>query len=125
MLDPVPLDVIPDAVGIDDVAHQPVPDNVCGVQDGAPAILTEYMLAGLPVLANAGLVCGRQYIRPDTGLTAAEPDFAAALDRLIARHATYDTRSVVQANWTWRHSIQRLSDLIDTALDRHARKVSA
>ncbi|WP_112873511.1 glycosyltransferase family 4 protein [Paracoccus endophyticus] len=98
---------------------------VCGVQDGAPAILTEYMLAGLPVLANAGLVCGRQYIRPDTGLTAAEPDFAAALDRLIARHATYDTRSVVQANWTWRHSIQRLSDLIDTALDRHARKVSA
>ncbi|WP_283179999.1 glycosyltransferase [Gemmobacter sp. 24YEA27] len=56
---------------------------VCGVHDGAPAILTEYMLAGLPVLANAGLVCGRQYIRPDTGLTATEQDFPAAMNRLI------------------------------------------
>ena len=31
---------------------------VCGEEDGAPAILTEYMLAGLPVLANARLRCG-------------------------------------------------------------------
>ncbi len=43
---------------------------VCGVDDGAPAILTEYMLAGLPVLANARLRCGLQYIRPETGRAA-------------------------------------------------------
>jgi hypothetical protein len=30
---------------------------VWGVDDGAPAILTEYMLAGLPVLANVNLRC--------------------------------------------------------------------
>ena len=42
---------------------------VCGVDDGAPAILTEYQLAGLPVLANAGLTCGLQFITPATGRT--------------------------------------------------------
>ena len=46
---------------------------VCGVDDGAPAILTEYMLAGLPVLANAELRCGLQYILPETGHDRAAP----------------------------------------------------
>lgn len=88
---------------------------VCGVEDGAPAILTEYMLAGLPVLANAGLVCGLHYIRPDTGLVATEADFPDALERLIRTADRYDTRSVVQQNWTWPHSVARLADLFETA----------
>ena len=91
---------------------------VCGVDDGAPAILTEYMLAGLPVLANAGLVCGRQYIRPDTGLVASEAEFAKALDRLIETAASYDPRPVVQRNWTWPHSVERLASLLDHARQR-------
>jgi hypothetical protein len=37
---------------------------VCGIDDGAPTILTEYMLAGLPVFANADLRCGLQFILP-------------------------------------------------------------
>lgn len=88
---------------------------VCGVEDGAPAILTEYMLAGLPVLANAGLVCGRQYIRDDTGLIATEADFPAALDRLIRTAGDYDPRGVVQARWTWPHSVRRLAEAIERA----------
>ena len=66
------------------VAREPAIDRrarigvVCGEDDGAPAILTEYMLAGLPVLANACLRCGLQYIRPDTGLVAQPEGFAAA-----------------------------------------------
>lgn len=91
---------------------------VCGVDDGAPAILTEYMLAGLPVLANAGLVCGRQYIRDDTGLLASEADFAVALDRLIKTAADYAPRTVVQRNWTWPHSMRRLNALIEPARTR-------
>ena len=98
---------------------------VCGVDDGAPAILTEYMLAGLPVLANDRLVCGRQYITPRTGLTASEDGFAEALASLIARHGEFDPRPVVQAHWTWPHSIRRLAALIDEARARRARKVSA
>ncbi|WP_220185229.1 glycosyltransferase [uncultured Paracoccus sp.] len=82
---------------------------VCGIEDGAPAILTEYMLAGLPVLANAGLVCGRQYITPDTGLTAAEgTDFAAALRRLVDSAEQFEPRPVALARWGWPVSIARL-----------------
>lgn len=95
---------------------------VCGVHDGAPAILTEYMLAGLPVLANAGLRCGLQYIRPDTGIKAPEDGFAEALSDLVARSNSYKTRAVVQENWTWPHSIRRFEALLTEArLTRHER----
>lgn len=88
---------------------------VCGVDDGAPAILTEYMLAGLPVLANAGLSCGLQYIRPDTGLIASEQDFGKALGQLLDTAKNFDPRPVVQRNWTWQHSVGRLAELIKQA----------
>ncbi len=91
---------------------------VCGVDDGAPAILTEYMLAGLPVLANDRLCCGLQYIRPDTGLAAPEADFAGALEALIQLKDSLDPRTVVQANWTWPHSVRTLAALLDEARTR-------
>lgn len=85
---------------------------VCGIEDGAPAILTEYMLAGLPVLANAALSCGRQYIEPATGLTADASDFAGALMTLIERAPSMDPRAVVLDRWTWPHSIVTLRRLL-------------
>ena len=73
---------------------------VCGQHDGAPAILTEYQLAGLPVLANADLVCGLQYITPENGLAAAPgEDFAAAMGQLVERHEAYDPRPHALARW--------------------------
>ena len=81
---------------------------VCGVDDGAPAILTEYMLAGLPVLANARLSCGRQYIRADTGRLAEADAFAEALVDLIDVAPGLRPRDAVLAHWTWRHSVERL-----------------
>ena len=87
---------------------------VCGRDDGAPAILTEYMLAGLPVLANAGLVCGRQYITPQTGLAADEGEgFAAALRQLLDGAGQYDTRRAALDRWGWPASIARLGAEID------------
>ncbi len=85
---------------------------VCGVEDGAPAILTEYMLAGLPVLANAALSCGLQYIRPETGRTADADGFAAALMELVDASGTYTSREAVLSRWTWPHSVDRLARLI-------------
>ena len=87
---------------------------VCGVDDGAPAILTEYMLAGIPVLANAALACGRQYIRPDTGMTASAADFAEAIMTMRERHGAFTPRDVVLTNWTWPHSIRRLAQIVSS-----------
>jgi len=89
---------------------------VCGVDDGAPAILTEYMLAGLPVLANAELTCGLQYILPETGMTATADGFADAIITLRATAADYAPRDVVLERWTWPSSVARLSQLIESTM---------
>lgn len=87
---------------------------VCGRDDGAPAILTEYQLAGLPVLANAGLVCGLQYVTTETGLSAAPgADFAAAMGYLIDHAEEYAPRPVAIERWGWRASIAKLLSEVD------------
>lgn len=88
---------------------------VCGRDDGAPAILTEYMLAGLPVLANAELACGREFILPATGRLAAPGDFAAAILAMRADWASFRPREAVLARWTWPHGIARLAALVAAA----------
>lgn len=86
---------------------------VCGEDDGAPAILTEYMLAGLPVLANARLRCGLQYIRPDTGLAAPPEAFADAILALLDRAPAMNPRAAVLENWIWEKTIERFATLVD------------
>lgn len=86
---------------------------VCGIDDGAPAILTEYMLAGLPVLANAGLRCGLQFITPETGRTASAQDFHAGIAGMLQDLDSFAPREAVQARWTWPHTIVRLKTILD------------
>jgi glycosyltransferase involved in cell wall biosynthesis len=85
---------------------------VCGVDDGAPAILTEYMLAGLPVVANSALRCGLQYILPQTGLVASADTFEHAIAEALARD-NFSPRQTVLDRWAWPHSIGKLGALID------------
>ncbi len=91
---------------------------VCGVDDGAPAILTEYMLAGLPVLANDKLACGLQFITPDTGQTASADGFADGITAMLNDLDTFQPRKTVLENWTWPHSGARLAGLIEDGIRR-------
>lgn len=86
---------------------------VCGVDDGAPAILTEYMLAGLPVLANERLRCGLQFITPETGAVASAEAFHLGIADLIAKAPTLRPRDAVLARWTWPHSARRLTEVVE------------
>ncbi|MFP5077903.1 glycosyltransferase [Rhizobium sp. YIM 134829] len=88
---------------------------VCGVDDGAPAILTEYMLAGIPVLANSALTCGLQYITPDTGRAAPAEQFGQAIAAMLAGIEAYAPRQTVLDRWTWPHTIALLRPLIEDA----------
>ena len=90
---------------------------VCGIDDGAPAILTEYMLAGLPVLANADLRCGLQFILPETGMTASTTGFADAILTMRETYAEFRPRQAVLERWTWQHSIVRLQAIIQQIHD--------
>lgn len=85
---------------------------VCGIDDGAPAILTEYMLAGIPVLANSELRCGLQYITPETGRTASAGSFHEVLLEMLTHTQTFRPRETVQKNWIWPHSIRKLQTII-------------
>ncbi|MBJ6986079.1 glycosyltransferase [Devosia sp. MC521] len=91
---------------------------VCGRDDGAPAILTEYMLAGLPVVANADLACGLQFILPKTGLVASEDHFAVALMKAIDHPEQFAPRQAVLDRWAWPRSISRLKPLLRKAAPR-------
>ncbi|MBE2992898.1 glycosyltransferase family 4 protein [Sphingomonas sp. CFBP 13603] len=90
---------------------------VCGIDDGAPAILTEYMLAGLPVLANAELRCGLQFILPETGMTVSTNGFADAILTMRETYEEYRPRQAVLERWTWQHSIVRLRAIIQQIHD--------
>lgn len=85
---------------------------VCGIDDGAPAILTEYMLAGIPVLANIRLRCGLQYIKPQTGAVAAPELFHEGIADMLARLESFRPQETVLANWTWNHTIEKLRRII-------------
>ncbi|WP_426237857.1 glycosyltransferase [Pararhizobium sp. DWP1-1-3] len=85
---------------------------VCGIDDGAPAILTEYMLAGLPVLANSALSCGLQYITPQTGRAASSDEFHESISEMLATLSVFSPRQMVIDNWTWPHSVRKLQALI-------------
>ena len=91
---------------------------VCGEDDGAPAILTEYMLAGLPVLANERLRCGLDFIRPETGLVAPADAFDEAILALLARAPAMAPRDVVLENWIWERTIERFASYVDQARRR-------
>ena len=85
---------------------------VCGIDDGAPAVLTEYMLAGLPVVANAGLACGLQYVTPTTGLITSPDRIDVTILDALARLGDFRPRETAVANWTWPHSVRRLAALL-------------
>ena len=93
---------------------------VCGVDDGAPAILTEYQLAGLPVLANAELSCGLQFITPETGRTAGAEDFHLVLMEMLATLDTFRPRETAIPLWGWQATVPRFAELIEAARRRKA-----
>lgn len=98
---------------------------VCGEQDGAPAILTEYMLAGLPVLANMGLCCGLQFITPETGATATAEEFGNGIVALVARADSMKPRETVLARWTWPHGIKRFRVALEAAAVRSGKPMTS
>ncbi|MDT1064622.1 hypothetical protein RM190_22385 [Paracoccus sp. CPCC 101403] len=76
--------------------------------------MTEYQLAGLPVLANARLCCGLEFVPPEGGLIAEKgEEFAASLDHLLRHHFEYNPREAALKRWGWRPSIALLAASLD------------
>ena len=86
---------------------------VAGINDGCPAILTEYMLAGLPVLANDQLCCGLRFVTPETGITAAPDLFHIGIETLLDRWTSYQPRQYALEHWGWSASTKRLQTILE------------
>ena len=118
----LPVDFVgPPGVGFDEVnrlMNLARIGVVCGVDDGAPAILTEYMLAGLPVLANARLTCGLHTITPETGRIADAADFHTVMMEMLADGAAFRPRDKVIELWSWPRTVQVFSALVAEARER-------
>lgn len=87
---------------------------VASENDGCPAILTEYMLSDLPVLANSALCCGLRFIDPRSGLVASADAFPDAIAHMLDHLSDYTPRAHVQSHYTWDHSVRQFA----TALAR-------
>jgi glycosyltransferase involved in cell wall biosynthesis len=112
----------PPGVGYEDVnryMNQSKIGVVCGVNDGAPAILTEYMLAGIPVLANRKLACGLQYITSDTGMAVDGAQFDLGIVEMLSRLETFSPRKTVCENWLWPSSMEKLIRAIQSTARGH------
>lgn len=90
---------------------------VAGVNDGCPAILTEYMLAGLPVLANSELCCGLRFITPQTGATATPDHFHKGIENLLERYerGEFSPREYALERWGWPASIRQFARCLTSA----------
>jgi glycosyltransferase involved in cell wall biosynthesis len=85
---------------------------VAGAEDGCPAILTEYMLADVPVLANADLCCGLRFIAPETGWAAPPHAFADGIHRALEECKGIRPRSYAIERWGFPTSVRKLEAML-------------
>jgi len=86
---------------------------VAGINDGCPAILTEYMLAGLPVLANGDLCCGLRFITPQTGLSVSSAVFDQGITYMLDHLSEFDPRPYAIEHCGWPTSVQQFADMLN------------
>jgi hypothetical protein len=85
---------------------------VAGERDGCPAILTEYALADVPVLANAALCCGLRLITPESGRIAPAEAWPHTLRAMLAGLDRFSPRASVIDAVAWPRSIARFTAAI-------------
>lgn len=85
---------------------------VAGVNDGCPAVLTEYMLADVPVLANASLCCGLRFITPETGWVSLRDDFARSIQIALEQCHSIKPRQYAIERWGWPTSVRQLEAIL-------------
>jgi glycosyltransferase involved in cell wall biosynthesis len=84
-----------------------------GADDGCPGVITEYMLAGLPVLMNADICCGLRFLTPETGWTAKPRDFALAIQMALDEAPHRNPRRHALEHWGWGASVRRFESILE------------
>jgi glycosyltransferase involved in cell wall biosynthesis len=89
---------------------------VPSLMDAAPRVILEFMSAGVPVLLNSGILGGRDYITPDTGVLAADHEFAAVARKIRDGQLELNTRKGFEENFRPRKAAEHLSSVFAKAI---------
>jgi len=84
--------------------------------DAAPRVIVEFMAAGVPVLLNAAILGGRDYITPQTGVLASELEFPAAIHRILSGELPLDPRAGFLKNFQPEKSANHLASVLSRAM---------
>ncbi len=94
---------------------------VPSVLDAAPRVIMEYLAAGVPVLLNAAVLGGRDYITPETGLLATVHEFSAAARQLLAGSNSLNPRKGFDEDFHPEKAARHLGEIMIAELDRRGR----
>jgi glycosyltransferase involved in cell wall biosynthesis len=84
--------------------------------DAAPRVIQEFMAAGVPVLLNAAILGGRDYITPETGVLAAESEFVGAVHGILAGELPLDPRAGFMLNFRPEKAADHLASVLARAM---------
>jgi glycosyltransferase involved in cell wall biosynthesis len=94
---------------------------VPSLMDAAPRVILEFMSAGVPVLLNSGILGGRDYVTPETGVLAAEHEFAAVARKIRDGQLKLDARKGFETNFRPEKAAEYLNTVFASALRRSGR----
>ena len=94
---------------------------VPNLMDAAPRVILEFMSAGVPVLLNADILGGRDYITPRTGVLAKESEFPEVARRMCGGEISLDARGGFEAHFSPDKAAQHLGAILTHTM-RHLRR---
>ena len=94
---------------------------VPSVMDAAPRVILEFMSAGVPVLLNSAILGGRDYITPETGVLAAEAEFAKVARRICDSEVKLNVRKGFEHNFRPEKAAEHLGTILSQAMQRSER----
>lgn len=84
--------------------------------DAAPRVILEFMAAGVPVLLNAAILGGRDYITPETGVLAAEAEFPNAIRSILSGELPLNPRAGFLENFRPERAATHLASVLTQAM---------
>jgi glycosyltransferase involved in cell wall biosynthesis len=94
---------------------------VPSLMDAAPRVILEFMAAGVPVLLNAAILGGRDYITPETGVLAAEEEFPEIANRMRQASVGLRVRRGFEQNFSPETAARHMGEILSEAVERLGR----
>lgn len=94
---------------------------VPSLQDASPRVILEYIAAGVPLILNANIFGGRDYITPETGILAREDQMPAAVRQVTSGKQSFNPRRIFDERFSPTQAAKYFGTLLDRAIQHFGR----